>query len=184
MRDVLRVAIVDPTDATREPLRNLLLGVDSIWLEAECARYEFFFDVIAQSVPDVAIVCLDSDQNRAIQLIAQVASEYPELPLLAVSGRNDGQAILLALRNGAREFLTAPVQLEEMLTAFQRLGARRPMSDSSQGAAPAARVASQVYAIVGSCGGVGCTTLAVNLGATLAQNRDFSVALVDLDLAL
>src|SRR5262245_4413163 len=185
MRDVLRVAIVDPTDATREPLRNLLLGVDSIWLEAECARYEFFFDVIAQSIPDVAIVCLDADQTKAIQLIAQVASEYPELPLLAVSGRNDGQAILLALRNGAREFLTAPVQLEEMLTAFQRLGARRPMGDSSQpGTAPAARVASQVYAIVGSCGGVGGTTLAVNLGTTLAQNRDFSVALVDLDLAL
>src|SRR5262245_38456680 len=133
MRDVQRVAIVDPTDATREPLRNLLLGVDSVWLEAECARYEFFFDVISQSMPDVAIVCLDSDQAKAVQLIAQVNAECSELPILAVSSKNDGQAILQALRSGAREFLTAPVQLEELLTALARIAPRRASGESSSG---------------------------------------------------
>src|SRR5205085_9649188 len=124
----------DPSDATREPLRNMLLGVDSVWLESECARYEFFYDVLSQSPPDVAIVCLDSDQNKAVQLIGQVSSEFPELPILAVSGRNDGQAILQALRNGAREFLTAPVQLEELLTALKRLQRPNgvPSGDSGQ----------------------------------------------------
>ena len=39
-------------------------------------------------------------------------------------------------------------------------------------------------AVLGSRGGVGCTSIAVNLGATLAQQADHSVALVDLDLAL
>ena len=92
MRDVQRIAIVDPSDATREPLRNMLLGVDSVWLESECARYEFFFDVISQSPPDVAIVCLDADQNKAVQLIGQVTAEFDNLPILAVSSRNDGQA--------------------------------------------------------------------------------------------
>jgi pilus assembly protein CpaE len=183
MKDVQRIAIVDPADATREPLRNLLLGVDSVWLEAECARYEFFFDVIHQSIPDVAIVCLDADHAKAIQLIAQVSQEHPELPLLAVSGRNDGQAILQALRSGAREFLTSPVQLEELLTALQRLPRRSRSSDSSPGTT-SAKIESQVYAVVGSRGGVGCTSVAVNLGASLAQHKDYSVALIDLDLAL
>src|SRR5215468_10118364 len=103
MKDVQRVAIVDPSDSTREPLRNLLLGFESVWLEAECSRYEFFCDVVHQSQPDVAIVALDSDQNKALQLIAQLTSEYPDLPILAVSGQGDGQSILNALRNGARE---------------------------------------------------------------------------------
>ena len=48
----------------------------------------------------------------------------------------------------------------------------------------APRVESQVIALLGSRGGVGCTTLGVNLGATLAQEPGHSVALVDLDLAL
>src|SRR5262249_29517235 len=121
MRDVQRVVLVDPSDATREPLRNMLLGVESVWLEAECSRYEFFFDVVHQSHPDVAVVALDADPTRALQLIGQLASECPDLPILAVSGLGDGQSILQALRSGAREFLTQPVVLEELLVALQRL---------------------------------------------------------------
>src|SRR5207244_3726064 len=49
---------------------------------------------------------------------------------------------------------------------------------------PARQQATQVVAVLGSRGGVGCTTLAVNLGCTLAADPDNSVALIDLDLAL
>ena len=77
MKDVQRIAIVDPSDVTREELRQVLLGMDSLWLEAECARYEFFFDVISQSSPDVVIVSLDSDQNKALQLIGQLTQVSP-----------------------------------------------------------------------------------------------------------
>src|SRR5712692_6091146 len=121
MTDVQRIAIVDPSELTREPLRNLLLGIETIWLEAECSRYEFFLDVVQQSNPNVAVVALDADHPKAIQLIGQLASELPELPILAVSGQGDGQAILQALRSGAREFLTQPVVLEELLIALERL---------------------------------------------------------------
>ena len=46
MNNVLRIAIVDPDDVSRESLKNLILGMNTIWLEAECSRYEFFSDVI------------------------------------------------------------------------------------------------------------------------------------------
>jgi pilus assembly protein CpaE len=183
MKDVQRVAIVDPSDSTREPLRNLLLGVESIWLEAECSRYEFFFDVIHQSDPDVAVVALDADHAKALQLISQLASECPGLPILAVSARGDGQSILQALRAGAKEFLTQPVVLEELLTALQRLRRTRGLGDPSA-VNGTAKVESLVIAVAGSRGGVGCTSLAVNIGATLAQNPNHTVALIDLDLAL
>ena len=55
MSHVLRLAIVDPKDSSREELKSLLLGMDLVWLEAECSRYEFFSDVVAQAEPDVAI---------------------------------------------------------------------------------------------------------------------------------
>lgn len=183
MKDVQRVAIVDPSDVTREELRKVLLGMESIWLEAECARYEFFFDVISQSSPDVVIVSLDSDQNKALNLIAQLAQVNPDLPVLAVSAKGDGQVILQALRNGAKEFLTVPLVLEELLKALARL---RPRGDNRNGSngESALKVESQIIAVLGSRGGVGCTSLAVNLGATLAQSSAHSVALVDLDLAL
>jgi pilus assembly protein CpaE len=91
--------------ATRDPLRNLLLGVDSVWLEAECSRYEFFNDVVKQCTPDIAVVALDADHGKAMQLIHQLVAEFPKMPILAVSatssiaGQVDG--ILVIGRAGA-----------------------------------------------------------------------------------
>src|SRR4029077_2881504 len=99
MKDVIRIAIVDPSDSTREPLRNLLLGVESVWLEAECSRYEFFIDVARQSNPGLVVVAVDAEHNKALQLITQLTTECPGIPILAVSARGDGQSILQALRS-------------------------------------------------------------------------------------
>ncbi len=184
MKDVQRVAIVDPSDTTREPLRNMLLGVESVWLEAECSRYEFFLDVVQQSQPDIAVVALDADHAKALQLITHLTAEYPGLPILAVSARGDGQSILQALRSGAKEFLTQPVVLEDLLVALQRLSHTRVLADgSASNGTP--KSDSLVVAILGSRGGIGCTSLAVNLGCALAQqDKNNNVALIDLDLAL
>jgi pilus assembly protein CpaE len=165
----------------------LLLGVDSVWLEAECARYEFFFDVIHQSNPDAVIVALDADRNKALQLISQLGSEYPDLPILIVS--SDDKAILQGMQRGAKFFLTQPVVLEELLQALRRLPGRQAAapSEGDEGGSPRpgrGAVTSQVIAVLGSRGGVGCTSLAVNLGCSLAQDPEHSVALIDLDLAL
>ena len=60
MSNVLRLAIVDPSDTSRDALKATLLGMDLVWLEAECSRYEFFADVVAQTHPDIGIVALDA----------------------------------------------------------------------------------------------------------------------------
>src|SRR5947209_410945 len=184
MKEVLRIAIVDTSDATREPLRNILLGVESVWLEAECSRYEFFFDVIQQSHPDVVVVSLDSDSAKALQLITQLTAEAPQMPILAVSAKADGQSILQALRSGAKEFLTQPVVLEELLTALRRLSQSRISSDSSTTNGVVKKTDSLVLAVMGSHGGVGCTSLAINLGCCIAQDPAYNAALIDLDMAL
>ncbi len=184
MSGVQKVVLVDPSDSTREPLRNMLLGLESLWLEAECSRYEFFSDIVAQSNPDVAIVALDADHAKALSLIGQLTAQHPGLPILAVSGRGDGQSILQALRSGAKEFLTQPVRLEELLTAMQRLQAQRIAVPGSGEIVGPNRVDTLIVAVLGTRGGVGCTSLAVNLGCTLARDPKNHVALIDLDLAL
>ncbi len=180
-----RIAIVDPNEASRESLRTMLLGVDFVWLEAECARYEYFFDVIQQSAPDLVIVALDGDKQRALGMVGQLAADHPRLPILTVS--SDSQALLQSLQRGARHFLTQPVTLEDLVGAL-----RRSLSESPQaadrpgggGSMQAPKAAGQIISILGSRGGVGCTSIAVNLAATLAAHPDHQVALIDLDLAM
>jgi pilus assembly protein CpaE len=178
-----RVAIVDPNEPTRESLRTLLLGVDNVWLDNECARYEYFADVIQSAVPDLAIVALDADKNKALQLIGQLAVEHPTLPILTIS--HDHQALLQSLQKGAKFFLTHPVGLQDMLDALRRVFQGSTIIDPAAPGVPARQAGmSSIVAVMGSRGGVGTTTLAVNLAATLAADPANQAALIDLDLAL
>lgn len=177
-----RVAIVDPNESTRESLRTLLLGVDFVWLEAECARYEYFYDVIQTSMPDLAIVALDADKNKALNMIGQLSVDNPKLPILTIS--HDHQALLMSLQKGAKYFLTHPVTLEDMLAALRRALGETGLTEVTQGTTARQTGVSSVIAVLGSRGGVGTTTLAVNLAATLAADPANAVALIDLDLTL
>ncbi|MEA1951131.1 MAG: AAA family ATPase [Planctomycetota bacterium] len=179
MSNVLRLAIVDPDDTTREEIKAMLLGMDMIWLEAECSRYEFFSDVVAQTTPDIGLVVIDSHTDKALELIGKVTESSPECAILVVSGSKDGNLILQAIRAGAKEFLTQPLHVEELLAALGRISERRfGRSDTGKPRG------SQVIAVAGSTGGVGTTSLAVNLACAMAKEEINSVALVDLDLCL
>ena len=72
MPNVLRIAVVDPKDSSREALKSMLLGLDTVWLEAECSRYEFFGDVVGQTNPDVGFIALDGDPLKDITAVRRV----------------------------------------------------------------------------------------------------------------
>ena len=82
------------------------------------------------------------------------------------------------MRAGAKEFLARPVKIEDLLEALGRIGERRFGRGESKSRH------SMVLAVAGATGGVGATSLAVNLGYALAANEKYSVAVVDLDLCL
>ena len=178
MGNVLRIAVVDPNDVSRDALKTALLGLETVWLEAECSRYEFFADVVAQTKPDVGFIALDGNLDRALELVAELVKSAPECAILVTCSSTDGNLILRTMRAGAKEFLTRPLKAEDVAAALQRV------SRQKHGSRPGNPHGCQVFAITGATGGVGATSLAVNLGCALAADKDNSVALVDLDLAL
>ncbi|REJ67271.1 MAG: response regulator [Planctomycetota bacterium] len=178
MKNALRLAIVDPNDSARESLKALLLGMESVWLEAECSQYDFFADVVEQTTPDVGVIGMDSDPERALRLIQELQQTHRNCQILVVSGSTDGQLILQAMRAGAKEFLALPLAPEDVVQALERIG-QTGQSDGHR-----KNMGSKVIAVAGATGGVGTTSLAVNLGCCLAAVENHSVVLVDLDLCL
>ena len=178
MSNVLRIAIVDPSDTSRTALKNILLGLDIVWLEAECSRYEFFSDVISQTKPDIGIVCIDSSPEKGLKLVETLRDTSSDCAILVVSSSNDGQVILRAVRAGAKEFLTSPVNVEDLVGAVDRISAHK-FGGGSGGTRTC-----HVIAVAGATGGVGTTSSAVNLGCVLAAEPRNQVVLVDLDMAL
>jgi pilus assembly protein CpaE len=177
MSDVVRLAIVDPSDASRNSLKSLLLGIETVWLEAECSRYDFFCEVVEQTQPDIALISLDANPQQGLDLVATVSHKHPGCNTLVVSSSQEGSLILRAMRNGAKEFLSSPLQIDDFLAALERL--QFATRTGTKGKRPC-----RVMTVCGASGGVGCTSLATNLGCIFAKNPDNAVAIIDLDLTL
>jgi pilus assembly protein CpaE len=80
------------------------------------------------------------------------------------------------LRTGVKEFIPQPIQWAELEEALLRFKERRREKK------PASAKRGKLITIIGSKGGVGTTTVAVNLAVSLCHaNPDRSVALVDLN---
>ncbi len=175
MNLVLRTVVVDRDVTIRREIKTALAGTDLVWLEAEYA--DFGAVPLSGAAPDVLLVGVDSDTERALDLISRMARQLPRCGICAVSRSHDGQLILSAIRAGAKEFLTLPAELDELITRLQAaagLGEARGQS---------ARTCTMI-AVAGAEGGVGSTSLAVNLASILAASPDRSVILVDLDVTL
>ncbi len=84
---------------------------------------------------------------------------------MAVS--KQGDLLVQANHRGARSLLQHPVKLEELAKELRKID---PQPNG------------KFIAFLGSRGGVGCTSLAINLACTLAKDSSNQVCLVDLDL--
>ena len=97
--------------------------------------------------------------------------------MLPASRSSDSGLILKAIRAGAREFLTLPAEASRGPRYHHETGPR-PESSRRRRATQGPRI----ITVTGAAGGVGCTTLAVNLATTLAAAKEQETILLDLDL--
>jgi len=173
----LRFVLCEPNKPSRTTLNKMLSSLDSLWLEAECGSYSSLEDIITTSSADLLVIGIDENIEEAIAAIRVVASKSPGTVIIVISARNDGQTVLESMRAGAKEFVNAPVQMAELAGAIQRV----TQLSTSVGTR---RTGNTLVAVAGVTGGVGSTSIAVNLAAAMASNPANSVALVDLDLSV
>jgi pilus assembly protein CpaE len=178
MSEALKVVFVDPAEGSRDSLKSMLLGIDSLWMEADCSRYEFFTEIVKSSTPDIAIINLDSDLEKAIRTIETIRSTVPACSLLAVSKSTDHKHILRAIRAGAKEYLNTPIDREELMESIRRM-----VTETKSGTAESKNPC-RVITVGGCSGGVGSTSIAVNLAAHFASDPAKRVILMDFDLSL
>ena len=166
MSNVLRLAIVDPNDASRDALKSTLLGMDMVWLEAECSRYEFF---CRRRRPDASRHrhrrARSAIPKRRCSWSSSCTQTRPSAASSSSARSTDGNLILRAMRAGVKEFLhAAGARSKTWSAALERIG------DQRFGRGDGKDRGSTVIAVAGATGGVGTTSLAVNLGCALAAD--------------
>jgi pilus assembly protein CpaE len=178
MKEPIQVVLVDPIDESRQALQRLFGGLANVWVSEVCTTYQGAAKRVAETAPALVVVAIDEDPAQAVNLVSAIAQNCPGVAVLPATRVRDSSIILRVVRAGAREFLTLPAQEDELEEIVNRLLNRRDDSLSSSAKGP------QVVAVTGAAGGIGCTTLAVNLATTLAKSSDQEVVLCDFDLML
>lgn len=108
--------------------------------------------------PDVIVIDL-RDQSHLPGALPLLKRQHPSTGVVIVAARLDPSLLLEAMRSGVNEFVCEPINAAELEAAITRvLGQRRVVT------APG-----QVFAFVGAKGGVGTTTVAVNVATALAR---------------
>lgn len=124
-------------------------------------------------VPQPEVLVLDlRDQPQFPPALSMLKQQHPATPVLLVVSKLDPAVMLEAMRAGVNECIVDPVTLPELDAAIKRL--KKSLASTARG---------DVFAFIGAKGGVGATTVAVNIATALAKSSSDSVLLVDLNLA-
>jgi pilus assembly protein CpaE len=176
MKDVIRVVLVDPNEETRSSLQRLLGSLGSVWIAEVFTTYKSVSGRIGEINPDLCLITLDTDPGQAIELLGALGQSDSSGVVLPASGTADSNLILRSIRAGAREFLTLPTEAGELLEIVTRLFRGREDASVASVKGP------QIITVTGAAGGVGCTSLAVNLATSLAASKEHETILLDFDL--
>jgi pilus assembly protein CpaE len=176
----VRVIVVNTDEEAAAELRALLLSVDGVKIVAEVDEPFLLAQALNQFPAEVLLLHLDPNPAAMMAAAAPLIGAHKEqLAAIAMTENRDAELVVQAMRAGMREFLWKPFPREQLAEVLHRIGRETPSTG---------RGAGRLIPVVGCCGGVGVTFVAINLAVELAQLDGWvdgdgrpKVAVVDLD---
>ena len=185
-----RILVVDDILQTRENVVRALKFQEDFEVVGEATNGVQAIQMVKELQPDVVVMDVNMPDMDGIAATGHIKREEPYVQVIILTVQDDVDYMRKAMLAGARDFLTKPPMIDELMSAVQRASelSRQERKKFITASAPVA-VAQQVsYAGLGKIitvysprGGAGCSMLASNLAATL-YNEDTPVVIVDANL--
>lgn len=200
----IRVMLVDDIADTRENMKKLLYFEDDIEVVGTAGTGEEGIQLAKQIRPDVVIMDINMPGIDGITAAEILTREVPGIQIIMMSVQGEADYLKRSMLAGAREFLIKPPTAEQIITSIRRVyslsQAQRaqyatppPVAAPSlvqpqtlpQGAHPsqtaqASGKRGEVFALFGAKGGVGASSICVNLAIALQEQQpNARIAIVD-----
>ncbi|MDH4233106.1 MAG: AAA family ATPase, partial [Nitrospirota bacterium] len=129
---------------------------------------------------DILILALGEDFRSDCQTATTLLNSGSVKDVFIILPHTEPEVLLQAMRSGAREFFQLPVERGEVVQALTKFRERNKNAAFRE----KSKKRGKIISIVGSKGGIGTTTIAVNFASSLLelQGPRKSVALIDLNL--
>lgn len=167
------VFVLDRNENSREIIKSFIENLDFV---SEVKLYDDFtrgYEDIKLAENPLVILDISEDFAGLDEIAGKLKLVTSKIIITSVNYSTN--TIIKALRLGAKEFLPKPVLREDLVRVLSMLASISPENEVSQ---------SKIITVYSNKGGIGKTTIAVNLAAELAKVTKDKVALVDLNLQL
>lgn len=171
--DHLTISVLFGTGVQHPEIKKVLDGLPLLKLLGQTADPQNFVSQHQEQSPDVVLVEMDGEKCVP-DWLENLTHELPNTQVLVCSHSREPDFLIRAMQVGIREFLPLPLTKPDLEGALNRVWvAKRRLhpAESRQG---------RIIAVTGHKGGVGSTTVAINLVEALVELSGERVALVDL----
>ncbi|HEX5466879.1 MAG TPA: response regulator [Candidatus Limnocylindrales bacterium] len=188
MADRISVLIVDDIAETRDHLAKLLGFESDIEVVGTATSGAEALEVAARLLPNVVLMDINMPGQDGIATTEQLTLRVPTAAVVMMSVQGEADYLRRSMLAGAREFLVKPFSGDELVAAVRQVFrheleklARLPglaaaaASAANEASAPKGRI----ITVFSPKGGVGRTTVAVNVAVAAAGKLGKSVVLVD-----
>ena len=104
----LRILVIDDEAGIRESLGAYLEDSGYLIMEAENGRIGI--EMVKQESPDLVLTDLQMPVMGGLEVLAVMAADFSEIPVVIVSGQGELGDAIQALKLGAWDYLTKPIQ--------------------------------------------------------------------------
>lgn len=173
MPQFLRVVVATTDEASRNLIARVVGRHAAARVVADVDSDDRLMEVVAYRRPQLVFVAADLADMRGFDTADRLSRRHPGLFIAMMTPRNSLEEVRRAMKAGARECLFQPLSEDAVLHVLDAARDLGKSADERRGI---------VVAVMSSKGGVGKSTLSVNLAIALKQQGLGRVALVDGDL--
>jgi pilus assembly protein CpaE len=188
-QETIRILIVDDIAETRESLRKMLYFEPDMEVVGTARNGQEAVELAGKHQPHVVLMDINMPGLDGISASRQITDQVPYAQIVMMSVQSETDYMRRSMAAGARDFLTKPFTMDEMISTVRRvyemaahLRTVTPVQQTgpslSKSGAPQA--SGKLVAVYSPKGGVGCTMVAINAATAITQiDKSLNVAVVD-----
>lgn len=169
--------IIDSEETSRELIASYLETVDDINIIQQFKDILSAQDYIIENRPPLVIVDITKKTNISLDIISKLTTLVKNIKIIVLSYDTESDIVIKALRAGAREFLIKPLIEKDFVASVKKMKdlILGNINDTTK---------CKVITTFSNKGGIGKTSIAVNLAMEIANITKEKVALVDLNMQM
>jgi len=120
---LIKILLADDHSIVRAGLRRIVEESGDMEVIAEAADGREAIQQVHKKVPDVAVIDISMPGLDGLEVVSQLRTYHPKLPILILTMHEEGQYVVRAIEAGAMGYITKQSAPEQLVKAIRKVHA-------------------------------------------------------------